>query len=193
MEIVPQRIVGDFAQRAGQFDAGRSAANDYESEPGVALRGVRLALGLFIGQQNAAADFGRVFHGLKSGREGLPLVMAEIGIRGAGRDHQVVIGPLAIGQDHATVGDIEIHYLSEQHFRVAMAAQDRAQRRCDLTRRKPAGGHLVQQRLKEMKIAAIDQGERQRNLAETLSGVKAGETAADNDHAVRADASPVRP
>ena len=169
MEIAPQRVVGDFAQRAGQFDAGRAAADDHEGKPGVALRGVRLALGLFKSQQNAAADFGGVFDGLQPGRQRLPLVVAEIVMRGAGGDHQIVIGPLAIGQDHAAVGDIEIHHLGKQHFRIVMAAQDDAQRRCDLARRKPAGGHLVKQRLEEMKIAAIDDGEHERSLPSRLA------------------------
>ncbi len=73
-----------------------------------------------------------------------------------------------------------------------MAAQNHAQRRCDLTRRKAAGGYLIKQRLEEMKIAAIDEGERERGLAKPLGRVKAGETAADNDHPMRARERPVR-
>ncbi len=112
-EIVPQRVVGDFAERPGELDAGWAAADDHEGKPGVAARGVRLALGLFISQQDAAANFGGVLDGLEARRQRLPFVVAEIEMGGAGRNHQVVVGPLAVGKDHATVGDIEIHHLGK--------------------------------------------------------------------------------
>jgi len=59
-EVVPQGIVGNLAQRAGQLDACRSPADNDERQPGVALLRIRLPLGAFECQQEAAADGRRI-------------------------------------------------------------------------------------------------------------------------------------
>ena len=46
-------------------------------------------LGLLESGQDAAADAGRVLDALESRRKAGPVVMAEIGMHGAGRDHQI--------------------------------------------------------------------------------------------------------
>ena len=63
-----------------------------------ALRRVGLALGALEGQQQAAADLGGVLDRLQAGSELLPLVVAEIVVRGAGGDDQRVVGHLAVAQ-----------------------------------------------------------------------------------------------
>ena len=48
-EIVAQRVVGDLAQRAGQFHTSGSPAHNHERQPGLALFGIGFALGLLEG------------------------------------------------------------------------------------------------------------------------------------------------
>ena len=65
------------------------------------LLGVGFALGSLERQQNPAAHVRRVLHRLQAGRELLPLVMAKILVRCAGRDDERVVGNFAIAQNHA--------------------------------------------------------------------------------------------
>src|SRR5208282_1398219 len=77
-EIMPQRVVGDLAQRACKLDAGRTASDQNEGQPRAALFRVRLHLGRFIGPQNAAADLRRVFDRLQSWSDLLPWIVPEV-------------------------------------------------------------------------------------------------------------------
>ena len=86
-----ERVAPDLGHRAGHLDAGRAAADDDEGQPGVPADRVGLALGALERQQHAAADLQRVLEALEPGRERLPLVVAEVGVAGAGGDDQVVV------------------------------------------------------------------------------------------------------
>ena len=55
--------------------------------------------------------------------------------------------------------------LAHEHGDIALLAQDVAQRRGDRRRREAGGGDLVQQRLEQVMVAAIDQGDVHRRLA----------------------------
>ena len=55
-EIALERVVRDLAERAGQLDAGRAAADDDERHPGAPPLGVGLALGGLEGDQDPAPD-----------------------------------------------------------------------------------------------------------------------------------------
>ena len=62
---------------------------------------------LFEGGQHAAPDQERVVERLEPGRELLPLIVSEVGVRGAARDEKVVVGDLAIGQRHLSRGGVD--------------------------------------------------------------------------------------
>ncbi len=70
---------------------------------------------------------------------------------------------------------------SQEHGRVALAAQDVAQRRGDRGRGQPGGRHLVEERLKCVVIAAIDQQDVHGGGAQGTRGGKAAEATADDD------------
>jgi hypothetical protein len=59
-------------------------------------------------------------------------------------------------QDHSVGRIIEIGGLRKQHLDVFLFTQENAQRRRDFARGQRACRHLVQERLKEMEIPAID-------------------------------------
>ena len=88
-EIHRQRTLGEFGDGAGHLDAGRPAADDDEIQQPAALVGIGFGFGALERQQNAAAQIGGVVDGLQARRIGCPVV-AEIGVLGAGGDHQIV-------------------------------------------------------------------------------------------------------
>ena len=63
-EIVAHVELGDVADGAGQFDPGGSSADDDEVQLRVGAGLYHFPLRQFKGQQDAAADFGRILDGL---------------------------------------------------------------------------------------------------------------------------------
>src|ERR1039458_1943477 len=121
-KVVPQRIVGDLPQRARQFHACGARAYNRERQPRAAFRGVRLALGAFERQQNAAADLRGVFDGLESRRQRRPIVVTEIMMMRAGGQNQRVVWRLSIVQTHAAAFHVDVSHLGHPHARVALPA-----------------------------------------------------------------------
>ena len=91
-EVARERLARDLGERAGHLDAGRTAADDDERQQRGALRRIALALGALERQQHAAADLERVLERLQSRRDDPPLVVAEVGVRRAGGEDQIVVG-----------------------------------------------------------------------------------------------------
>ncbi len=75
-----QRVVREFGDGAGEFDAGRSGADNDKGQQRRAPFRIGLALGAFECDQDAAPQRGGVLQRLQAGRERLPFVMAEIGV-----------------------------------------------------------------------------------------------------------------
>ena len=99
-EVAAERVVGDLAERPGELDPGRSAADDDERHPGAPQLGVGLALGRLEGDQDPPPDLGRVLDGLEAGRDRRPVRVVEVGVVRPGRDDERVVGDrAAVGQD----------------------------------------------------------------------------------------------
>jgi hypothetical protein len=147
----------DFRHGAGELDARRTAADDGEGQAGIAFRFAGRGLGALEGIENAAPDHEGVVEGLESGRELLPLVVPEVGVRRAARDEQIVVVELAAASDDAPGFDVDALYLAHEHGDIALLAQDVAQRRGDRGRGEAGCGDLVQQGLEQVVILAIDQ------------------------------------
>ena len=97
--------------------------------------------------------------------------MAEVGLPGAGGNDQAVVGKLeklAIGAHHRHLPALQIEgaHLGQLYLDVLVTMQDPAQRRGDLSLRENARRHLVQQRLEEMVIDAVNQGDLNRRAAQ---------------------------
>ena len=180
--------------RARQLDAGRPAADDHERHPlappvriGFPFRGLER-------DEDALADLQGVLEGLEARRHGLPLVVPEVRVVGAGGDDQrVVFDRPAVGQDHPPALDVQVDRLAEDHRRVALLAQHRAQRLRDLARRQGARRHLVEHRLEQVEVAPVDERDRHlRVVAEAARRVQPAEPAADDDRRGVADEPPRR-
>ena len=98
-EIRSQRLSGEFGDGSGHLHARRSAADDDEVEEAPSLGRVRLGLGLFEGDEDALPQIGRVVDALQTRSEGCPILAAEIGVAGTGREDQHVVGNGAILRD----------------------------------------------------------------------------------------------
>ena len=182
-----QRVVRDLAERAGELDAGRAAADEDERHPGAAPLGIGLPLGGLERDQDPAPDLEGVLDRLEPGRDGRPLRVVEVGVVGAGGDDQRVVGDrAAVGHQDLRRSGIEADRLAEDDRRVALLAQDRAQRLGDVAGRQGAGRDLVEQRLEEVEVAPVDEREADLGIdPEAARGVQPGEPATDDDDAMR--------
>ena len=88
---LPQRVPRDLGERAGQFDAGRTAADDDERQQVPLARRVGLALGLLERQQHPPPHRQRIVERLEPGRVRRPLLVAEVRVRRARREDQIVV------------------------------------------------------------------------------------------------------
>ena len=107
--------------------------------------------------------------------------MTEVGALGAGGDDEVIEGHPAVGQHDLLAVEIDTRRLTEENRGVSLLAQDRPDRVCDLRRRERRGRHLVEQRLEEMEVALVDEGNANRRPAECLGGIESREATAEDD------------
>ena len=186
-EIALERVVGDLPERASELDPGRAAADDQERHPFASALDVRLALGRLEGDQDASPDLGGVLDRLEAGRQGRPFRVIEIRVVRARRHDQGVVGDRPpVGHQHLVSLRIEADRLPEDHCRVALPTEQRAQRLGDLARRQRAGRDLVEQRLEQVEVAPVDQGDPDLWVdAEVASGEQAREPTADHRDPVR--------
>ncbi len=172
-KIAAQCLVREFTQHAGQFDAGRPATDDYQREPrlndggigiGVVL-GIGFALRAFEGGENAAAYLCGIFDGFQSWREWFPLVVAEVLVLYAGGQDKRIVPDFAITQMYFAGRRIDVQNFAQQNFRIGLPLEERAKRSGDVGGGQAAGGHLIQEGLKQVKIAAVDERDGNRGAA----------------------------
>ena len=84
--------------------------------------------------------------------------MAEIGMPRAGGDDQVIEADPAILGHHFIRRKIDVDDAIHEDGRVLLVPEDVADGCGDLSRRQAGGRYLIEQRLEEMIVAAIDDG-----------------------------------
>ena len=180
-EILGDGVARDLGDGAGHLDAGRAGADDHEREQPPPLGLVVGQFRLLECQQDAAADAGGVLDALEARRHRRPFVMAEIGVRRAGRDDQRVVGDRARSDQDAPPRGIDAGHLRHQHGRVRLLAQDVPDRPGDIGRRQRGGRDLIEQRLKAVvvlrSITVTSTGAR----GERLRRFQPAEAGADDD------------
>ncbi len=107
--------------------------------------------------------------------------MTEISVLRAGGDDQIVEGNAAPLGDHRAPLDIDAAHLRQHDIDVVGMAENAADRRGDVRRREARGRHLVQERLKQMVIVLIDQGDVERRAGEVLRRAQPAEPGTDDD------------
>jgi hypothetical protein len=149
-----ERVIGEFGDLPGHFDTGRARADHRERHQLLASRRVARPFGLLERADNTGPQLECVVDRLHARRVLGEVVVAEVRLAGAcGHDQAVVRGDVGVAKQlrrHRLLRQVDVGDLAQQYLRVALFAQDHASRRGDLTRRDDAGGHLVQQRLKQV-------------------------------------------
>ncbi len=181
----PIRELGDLAD---DLDAGRSCADHDKGQPALPFGLGRRHLGGLERAEDAAAQLERVVDGLHARREGLEMIVAEVGLlRASGQDQGVERRhPLPVHQlgGDGLVGQIDPDDLAEQHLRVLLFAQDQPGGGRDLTDGQDARRDLVQQRLEQMMGRHRDQCDVDIGALEVLGREQAAEARTDDDDAM---------
>ena len=184
-EVSLQRVPREFDNGAGKLDARRAGADDDEGEQHCLPLRIALAFGLFESQQDAASDRRGVLERLQPRREGLPVVMAEIGVTRAGGEHQRIVGKGGtVLQQDAPRSGIDADGRGQKRRDVRAAAQQMPDRPCDFRRGKRGGRHLIEQRLEQMMVALVDDSDADRRPCQTVDGFQTAETGSHHDHMV---------
>jgi hypothetical protein len=100
-----------------------------------------------------------------------PLVVSEISVRGSGGDDQIVVFDLAVVEDDTPACYVDLSGLVEDYPHVSLASQNPSDRPGDVARIQSGGRDLVEERLKQVMILAVDQRNSNRRAAETSGGV----------------------
>jgi hypothetical protein len=109
--------------------------------------------------------------------------MSEVGVaRAGGDDEVVVVEHVAVGQPDGAMSGVDGLRFSKEHAHVGRVPEDPAERRGDITRRQRSGRDLVEERLEQVVVVAIEQRDAHRVTAEHLGGHQASEATAENHH-----------
>ena len=109
--------------------------------------------------------------------------MAEIGVGGARGQDEEVVRQLPVAEDQALAAKVDPGGVGQEDGRVALPAQDVAQGRGDVRRGEAGGGDLVQERLEDVMVVAVDERDLDGRAPQRARRGKAGETPADDDDA----------
>ena len=149
-----ERVVGEFGDLPGHFDAGRACADDGERQQLLPAGRIAGALGLLEGTKDAAAQLQRIVDRLHAGRPLGEMVVAEVGLAGACRDDQAVVGgDVGVAEQlraDGLVRQVDVGDVAEQHLCVASACAGSSGSVARSRRRDDPGRHLVQQRLEQV-------------------------------------------
>ena len=112
----------------------------------------------------------------------LPFIVAEIGMPGARGQHQsVVVQSAAVIERHSPALGVDGGHGAEQGGDLLALAHQMSNGPRNFGSRKQRGAHLIWQRLKQMVIALIDDGDPDVRPGQSLGCCQTGETGADDE------------
>src|SRR5262249_50695467 len=121
---------------------------------------------------------------LETRRIGRPRVVAEVAVRRAGSHDEIVVVDLrAIVEAYLFRRRVDLLHFAHQHDGIALAPQNVPDRRGDRRGRQAGRGDLVEQRLEQVVVGAVDHRHFDRRLVQRLRRPKTPEAATDDDYA----------
>ena len=181
-------VMRDLGNLTGHLHTGGATTDDHERQPGRPPLRIGFELGRLERPENPSPDLESTFERLQIRGWHPPVVMTEVVVLGArGNDECVVRQRLGGGlagslpQPYQASVEIDVAHLGEQDGDVCVTAKDAPQRIGDLRRRQRAGRHLVSQRLEQVEVASIDEGDVHRKPGEVQRGLDPAKPAADDD------------
>jgi hypothetical protein len=166
----------------GHLDAGRSAAHHHEGEQGAPLGGIGLEHRPLEAPQHLIADT----HGVRDvfQREAMlrHLVEPEIVGLGTHREDQIVVGNRSVGRAERPLG--QVHTVHHAHAKIepGLAPQDGPHRLGDFFRLEAGRGDLIQQRLEQVVVVAIDEDHVYRHATQRPGRLQPAESGAHDHH-----------
>src|SRR5690606_21743985 len=155
-EIARKRIAAHLPDGTGKLDAGRPAAHDDEGQIAATLLRIAHLLRSFERLQDAPTDLGRLGQRLEPRCILLPFFMTEVRMLRAAGEQQIVVAELArIGDDLARF-DVDTARLGLDDVHVRRTGEDAADRYRDVRGTQGRHRDLIEKRLKEVMILAID-------------------------------------
>jgi hypothetical protein len=182
-EVGREREASELGDGACELDPGRPGADDDEAQQPIAVRRVGLHLRRFECAEDSPPDLRRVVDRLQSGRVRTPVVVAEVRMRRARRDDEVIERQRATPNLDDAARRVDTRDFTEQHRRVALPAEDPADRPRDIRRRQARGGDLIEQRLEQVVVVPVDDRDVRGCARERLRGEQAAEPCPDDDDA----------
>jgi hypothetical protein len=149
--------------------------------------------------QDPVAQVPRVLDRLHPGGELGDVVVAEVRVGRARGDDEGVVGqsesaPVRSAPVHELLLHVDVGHLAQHRADVGHPADHPAQRGRDRPGRQDPGGDLVEQRLEEVVVGAVDERDVHEGAVEGARGVQPPEPAADHhDPVPRPGARPDRP
>ena len=183
-----QRAARELGDLAGHLDPGRAGADDDERHQPLDLLGGAGQLGPLERAEDAPAQLERVVDRLHARGELGEVVVAEVGLAGAGGHQQRVVGGDRVAVEHPgrhrPGREVDVGDVAEQDAGVALPGEHLTGRRGDLALGEDAGGHLVEQRLEEVVRGLGDQGDVDVGALERLRAEQPAEPGTDHDDTV---------
>ena len=107
--------------------------------------------------------------------------MPEITVTRTGGKYEIIVTDGPVRQLHPLIRHIHADDFAHDDIDVALLAENAAYRRGDVGRGKPRRRHLIQERLKDVMIVAVNDGDADVGVLECLCCFQPAETAAHND------------
>ena len=185
-ELAPKTARRELPNLAGELHPGRSRPYDRDGQPALTLGLVVRHLRYLEGAEDPAPQFQRIVDRLHAGRVQRVLGVTEVRLVDTGGDDEAVVWDLELLQSkdacvHDAPLQIEPSDLRKPHPHVLVLAYHVPDRRRDLTGRKQARCHLIQQGLEQVVVAPVDQGDIDRLAAQPPGGGQPAEPTT-NDH-----------
>ena len=176
--------MGQFRDGAGHLDARRPAAHDDEGEEPADLVRVGAAFSPFEGRQQRGPQRQRLVERLQHVGVFGPFVVAEPRVDRARRHHEIVVGDLGDVLDaHHLADDVDALDLAHQRADPRHVGEEAPHRHGDVGRRQRGRRDLVKQRLEQVVVGLVDDGDEGRRELQPARHRQAPEARADHHDA----------
>ena len=154
----------ELLQLPGHFHAGRTTTDHHEGHEGAATLLVVFRFRLFERAEDLSAQIERIVEGFHARRRPAEFVMPVVRGHRAGGHNQAVVADVDLAAAELSGGDgvghrIDVGHFAEHDVRRRIMAQDVADRWRNLAFGEYSGRHLIEQRLKQMVVRAVDHRE----------------------------------
>src|SRR5262245_35427004 len=189
-EIPFQRVKSKLADSPGHFHTCRPTTDDNEGQEAFAFNKVCGRFRSFKSQEDTPTNRSGIFQSLQSWRVFRPLVFAKIKVAHPNCDDERVIRKTPDVRDYFFLFDIKAGNVRQENSSVLLSAKYGTEGCSDVGGRKRTCRNLIKERLEEVVIVSIQQGDFESGGMQFLGRDQARESAADDEHFVMGGTHP---